>query len=756
MFKPFKTLNLSTDLEAILLPASHESFEPAAFPALHPPSPNLKPSVGNAGSFVFTMAEKEATVYIVDVARSMSKSHGGRDVSDLEWSLQYVWEKITNTVSTDRKTALMGVVGLGTDKTGNQMEEDDAYKHISILQPIQQFKMPELRRLSEQLRASNTDNRDALSAIIIAVDMITQHCKKLKYVKKIVLVTNGTGQIDGDDVDAVAQQINNNDIQLVILGVDFDDPEMGLKEEGKPSAKAQNERTLKSLVDQCVATKSMFGTMQEAIDGLSNPQVKPVRPTPTYRGTLRLGDPNKFDTAISIDVERYFKTSIRRPPTASAYAVNVGRSQADTKLGAVHNEYTYTVKDDNERDGLKHLKREDLAKGYEYGRAVVHISETDENITKLQTEAGYEIIGFIPAENVERYCIIDNSNMLVSPKQNDKAALALSSLIQALHINNSVAVARLVKKNLQEPQVTLLSPLVTGDYQCLVENILPFAEDIRTYRFPPLDKVLTVSGKALNQHRNLPNDDLVKSMSDYVDSMSLDRDDEEMLEMDETYSPVLHTIEGAVRYRAVYPDASVPPKREAFMAYSKQPEELQVQSQEALRRLVKAADVKKVSPRVKGRRYREPEKPLSNLDVNELLRKEKRTKISSDNAISEFKQMLDRAETTEVIEDAVKQMGSIVEERIRTTFGEDNHDRILEELGVMRSMIFELEMPALYNDFIRDLKAKSDRGELEGDRGIFWSQVNYGSLGPITKAETDLSEVTQEDAKALMVLRKAD
>lgn len=703
------------------------------------------------------MAEKEATVYIVDVARSMSKSHGGRDITDLEWSLQYVWEKVTNTVATDRKTALMGVVGLGTDRTANQMEaDDDAYKHISIVQAIQQFKMPELRRLSEELKASNTDNRDALSAIIIAVDMITQHCKKLKYIKKIVLVTNGTGHIDGDDVDAVAQQINNNDIQLVVLGVDFDDPEMGLKEEDKAPTKARNERTLKSLVDKCGATKSMFGTMQEAIDGISNPQVKSVRPTPTYRGTLRLGDPTNFDTAISIDVERYFKTSVRRPPTASAYAVNVGRSQAHTQLNAVHNEYTYSVKDDTERDGLKHLKREDLAKGYEYGRAVVHISETDENITKLQTEAGYEIIGFIPAENVERYSIIDNSNVLVAPKQNDKAAIALSSLIQALHINNSVAVARLVKKSLQEPQVTLLSPLTTGDYQSLVENILPFAEDIRIYRFPPLDKVLTVSGKALTQHRNLPNDDLVKSMSDYVDSMNLDRDDEEMLEMDETFSPVLHTIEGAIRYRAVYPNAGVPPKREAFLAYSKQPEELQAQSQEALRRLVKAADVKKVPPRVKGRRHREPEKPLSNLDVNELLRKEKRTKISPDNAISEFKQMLDRAETTEVIEDAVKQMGAIVEERIRTAFGEGSHGRILEELGVMRSMIFELEMPALYNTFLRSLKDKSDRGGLEGDRSFFWSQVNHGSLGPITKDEMDVSEMTKEDATALMALKKPD
>lgn len=44
------------------------------------------------------MAEKEATVYIVDVGRSMGERHHGRPVTDLEWTMQYVWDKITTTV----------------------------------------------------------------------------------------------------------------------------------------------------------------------------------------------------------------------------------------------------------------------------------------------------------------------------------------------------------------------------------------------------------------------------------------------------------------------------------------------------------------------------------------------------------------------------------------------------------------------------------------------------------------------------------
>lgn len=44
------------------------------------------------------MAEKEATVYIVDVGKSMGKKRSGRDEPDLDWAMRYIWDKITCTV----------------------------------------------------------------------------------------------------------------------------------------------------------------------------------------------------------------------------------------------------------------------------------------------------------------------------------------------------------------------------------------------------------------------------------------------------------------------------------------------------------------------------------------------------------------------------------------------------------------------------------------------------------------------------------
>jgi ATP-dependent DNA helicase 2 subunit 2 len=44
------------------------------------------------------MADKEATVYIVDVSQSMGQCRHGRPKSDVDWAMQYVWDKITTTV----------------------------------------------------------------------------------------------------------------------------------------------------------------------------------------------------------------------------------------------------------------------------------------------------------------------------------------------------------------------------------------------------------------------------------------------------------------------------------------------------------------------------------------------------------------------------------------------------------------------------------------------------------------------------------
>ncbi|KMU81909.1 Ku80 [Coccidioides immitis RMSCC 3703] len=317
------------------------------------------------------MAEKEATVYIVDV-------------------------------STGRKTATVGVVGLRTDGSSNPLwekDEEESYAHLSVFQEIGQMLMPDIRKLRDLVKPSNTNQGDAISSIILAIDMIVRYCKRLKYKRKIVLVTDGRSTMDSDGIDSIVSKIKEEGIELVILGVDFDDPDYGFKEEDKDPFK----------VNTCRRE-------------MTTPRIKVVRGIPSFRGDLRLGDPSQYSTGLTIQVERYYRTYVARPPAASAFALSIappkGQSTAESSvtlqngdstvetasasnnLSGVRNARSYQVIDENAPGGKKEVEQDDLAKGYEYGRTAVHISESDEVITKLDTTAALEFIGFIQSENV--------------------------------------------------------------------------------------------------------------------------------------------------------------------------------------------------------------------------------------------------------------------------------------------------------------------------------------------------------------------
>ncbi|KAI0883641.1 ATP-dependent DNA helicase II subunit 2 [Annulohypoxylon maeteangense] len=718
------------------------------------------------------MADKEATVYIVDLGSSMGDSHNGRIESDLDWGMHYVWDKITTTVAASRKTWTVGVVGVRTDETSNPLQDQqgDGYENISILQELGPMNLTSLRSLQSLIKPSDTESGDSISAIVLAVDMIERFTKKLKYKRKIILVTDGEGSVDPDDFDDIAGKIKDCGIELVVLGVDFDDVEFGFKEEDKSTQKRTNEKLLKELVDKC---GGLYGTMADAISELEMPRIKPVKPYKSYDGELTLGNPAAHKDAMSISVERYFKTHKATIPPASRVVLSTdpGPSQAagsDEMEGvertgafaAVKNARTYKVNDPEAPGGKRDVEFESLAKGYEYGRTAVHISESEYNITKIETTKCFTILGFIHQEKYDPFFNMGETCQTVAQKLNDAAALKLSSFIHSLQELESYAVARIVTKDGKEPSLILLAPHIEPDFECLYDVPLPFAEDVRNYQFPPLDKVITVTGNIkYEDHRLLPSKDLSEAMDDYVDAMDIStwaKDEEgnrssEYAAIEDVFCPPLHRVNQVVRHRAIYPDQPLPPVAPILLKYSNPPEDLIVKAKSRLADLIAEADVKRVPPKAKSRREKgnKPE-PISGLDVDALLNQpqNKRHKIDPKNAIPEFKQMVEYASEESEIEGASKQMGSIIRSLISNSLGDSGYDRAVENLAVFRDTMVKWEMPAIYNSFLRDLKKRLLSGELGGDRRELWWQMKgaRSALGLIDQNISEPSKVTPEEA----------
>lgn len=127
--------------------------------------------------------------------------------------------------------------------------------------------------------------------------------------------------------------------------------------------------------------------------------------------------------------------------------------------------------------------------------------------------------------------------------------------------------------------------------------------------------------------------------------------------------------------------------------------------------------------------------------------------MTKENAIPEFKQILrslSTVETDEGVETAMTGMGEVVCSLIKESFGDQNYDQAMENVGVMREQMIGLEIPQLYNDFLRDLKTKLTSEVLGGDRRDMWYKIRWsGKLGLITTDESESSTVTKDDAQSV-------
>lgn len=145
----------------------------------------------------------------------------------------------------------------------------------------------------------------------------------------------------------------------------------------------------------------------QAIEELSIPRVKTVKPVHSFKGYLTLGNPEDYDSALAIDVERYPRVSVQKPPSASSF---VNRSdmvptqnaleQTGQDLAAVKNARTYQIVDEEAPGGKRDVEQEELAKGYSYGSTAVPISDSDRNVTTFETKQGLDLIGFVAKEQV--------------------------------------------------------------------------------------------------------------------------------------------------------------------------------------------------------------------------------------------------------------------------------------------------------------------------------------------------------------------
>jgi ATP-dependent DNA helicase 2 subunit 2 len=134
-----------------------------------------------------------------------------------------------------------------------------------------------------------------------------------------------------------------------------------------------------------------------------------------------------------------------------------------------------------------------------------------------------------------------------------------------------------------------------------------------------------------------------------------------------------------------------------------------------------------------------------------LAKRPKTATISATNPIPEFRQLLDTTESADGIHDAATQLGRIIESQITDSFGDLHYARVIEEMGVMRSELIEMEEVGIYNDWVTKLREKVLGGALGGDRKELWREVAKNQVGLVEAKEVEIGGVGEEEAKQVGV-----
>jgi len=181
-------------------------------------------------------------VIIVDVGRSMGRqSEDGRatGLDNAKHAMQLmIQQKLLFT-----KQDEMAIILLGTEETENALNEEDpeSYQHICVLKQLQ---VPDLNLLEaiNSIEASSSAEGDCVDAILVAMHLLHARVGKLRFQKRIYLITDGAAPIldDPEAMQRIEEGMRRDEFKLNIIGIGFkeDDEDEDEEDEAEEEYKA--------------------------------------------------------------------------------------------------------------------------------------------------------------------------------------------------------------------------------------------------------------------------------------------------------------------------------------------------------------------------------------------------------------------------------------------------------------------------------------------------------------------------------------
>ncbi|KAH9949516.1 SPOC domain-like protein [Amylocystis lapponica] len=584
------------------------------------------------------------TMFLVDVSPSMGKFRpveipGAIDgepdtieMTNLEWSVQFVMLKIQEMIFNGRKTDQCGVILFGSEDTHNIInEKSGGYDHVSEYIPIGQPNAGTLAKLAAL--SPSTTSGDPIDALIVGIETQNEYlASKRTWTRKMVLLTDGENPIEVEDWETTTDKMNTLGISLAIIGVDFDDDELPFHEEDKTHMKRENEKFFHTFIAK--VERGVIGNCDFALHELARPEIKQTKSA--LMGTLlRLGDVDaRPEEAVEVLVKVSKCTAVARPKSWKKFArrefsegehVDPGktvfaqlRMRTDYVLEPADGDAQATDKEEDEDEDVEMgeerpkkepelIQKEDLVRGFKYGASYAPCPEGQ--FPRLSTRKGIDICGFFKAKQFRRELAMSEVQYVWADPASPMQQVALSSIVQAMYEKDTMAIARWVSRDGMDPKMGVFFPMMFDNVDCLMWVQMPFAEDVRNFPFASLDRLVTRKGEVLEQHPYLPTTEQMDAMENFVDAMDLmdagekDENGERQPWFDTrlSYNPAVHRTKQALFHGAIVTDLTthpLPPPHPELLKYFEPPRRVLKRARTAIEECTRAFRVREVPKKV--------------------------------------------------------------------------------------------------------------------------------------------------------------
>lgn len=463
---------------------------------------------------------------------------------------------------------------------------------------------------------------------------------------------------------------------------------------------------------------------------------------------------------VKISVCGYTKTTSEILESLKKFSKQAHDPENLVIAAQVKTESFYMEQDD---PAMTAILRENIIKGFQYGRQVVPIPNDVKNDMKHVDQRQLKLLCFTEESKLPRHYLMGGVDIIAAvPEENN--VIAFNSIVDAMLDSKRVGIVRFIMRNNNPPKLAaVFGHRDEKGLRFLHLSQLPTAEDIRDYRFAKFKEA---------------NDEQRQAVEGFVEQMDImnfrregDTTGREILRPEQTFNPISQMIDINTVARAVHGHTEIIPPTEDMME-ELQPERVTHQQTRQM------ADLIRTLFSFEEHEIDRPQ-PTARLYWNQLLREQQLLEanqqteamqmaagdkkgrddrepdhvkdISLIHPVSDFNEMR-KNKKEDLVESALQKMAAVIEKFVTESLKGNLYEKAIECLSELRRGAIEEDEVDFFNAFLRKLKEKFS----QGNHRSFWRTILKRGITLISQVENARSSVSEADARSFLMEDEMD